>query len=647
MKRKSIFLTIVAVLVASLAWGQTLTPTWKDGSNASVTPDPANENADTIYFCASLDSLYPIELGYDVAGKRLSPEFGEWSLYATTPGVSLVEPDYAFGVAKNDGAGNAFKVVGSGIGGYIFRYVSADNQCGLNKDEIFLSYVFVLPDSSNVIEDDSIRCVEKTKFSPSTKRPDIDFSTYFKSVLDLYTTAGFTTSWKSTGKFNDVPTDSIGIYSYQDTLILKKVHPSLSNYTCGLKIVFKFSLTVVKDVNEFVKGTGYSACASDTVGAGKNESPGKYFDHGYPGTFEPATIGAASGTTPGGVVSEWKTIGTTKVGYRVFEFKYKDCQPSEKYVYDTLYLRDTGKGNWGTASVTICREPGDKSIFYFYDQANYGNGRWDLTETSSAWKDWGTSGLGATTIKYGTISGGPSLKGYTVLVDSLKSSLKYNYEWRASGIECAFTKDASGNLHPDSGLLVVSIQDPVIAQDYTAQLCKVSYGTDSFDLAKYTGVTEQWRAYSNDAVVPKNKVKVATLFAPSTQKYYYELAPLCGSGGKGVFYLKIAPTIKIAKSKTVSYCSDRLPASINLNDVLNITVKGITWAYDGDSGAGGPSGAFGLSADGIIDVAEFTKKYGEVNTYIFTLSTTSVIGGSCGVTDATKLKIVFGPTVFN
>jgi hypothetical protein len=618
MKRKSIFLTVVAVFLASVAWGQEWPKASEIGDGLKFV------GADTIYFCAPLDSLYPIELGVDVLGKKLSPEFGDWSLYATTSGASI--NDYAFNVTiKNGGAGNAFRVVGSGIGGYIFQYVAKDEQCSLEPGEIFLSYVFILPDNVSGGQVDSIKCKAADGTTATIKSENV----FKKKYLGLYDTAKIEYEF-TVKEFHNVRLDSVSVQTFTDKLIIKSPIPA--GYTCGTDVPFTYRLTIVDTVILKSKGR-IGICATDTVTAA-GKTPYDYFDYGYPVTYSPATL------APGNV--GWNT--DAKGTWKRFVGEYTNCKSTDKYyVYDTLFVQGA-QNNWGEDTVSICRVPNTLSIFSLYDSADYSNklpaAKWPLTESNSSWVDWGVS-LWSNPVNYGTVHGYTSLKGTSVLIDSLKSNVGYNYQWFAGGIECAFGPDGNGILKPDSGVLVVYITDPFIAQDYTAQLCQTSYSAPYlFDLAKYTGISAEWKD-DNNAPVSGNLLDISKLGA-NTYKYHYSVpASTCGPGGKGVFYIKVAKKVKVSSSKTVVYCSKRLPASINLSDVLNVAVGDIEWKYYGQDATGSPISVDGLSSDGYIDIDKFVKDSKNVGKTKFVFKVES---GGC-VSQGTTLTIEFLDTI--
>jgi hypothetical protein len=618
MKRKSIFLTVVAVFLASVAWGQG--KTWPSSSDFEGTGKKF-VGADTIYFCAVLDSLYPIELGVDVAGVKLSTECGEWSLRSTSSS-SVYAEDYDFDeTIKNEGAGNAFRVVGSGIGGYIFQYVATGDLCDLHAKDTFLIYVFVLPSFDNVVSEDSLRCKLPTPTN-GDPRPTITINSndYFAEYIDLYNKAGFSASWtKGSGT---IKADSAQITTFEDELNLTHLP---SGYTCGSKGTFQFTMTIVDEVGQFTPVTK-SICAADTVGSKANRNPNDILERSYPGTYSPATLGNTG----------WlETSSGSGIYGKQFIFSYTDCAGLPKTVNDSIYIMKA-QGFWGVDTTVICREKDSLNIYAIYNREDIDYpsipGKWTLIESNSKWKDFGVTGVAVPQpmVVPGTTDGLTSLDGYNVLFKNMYSSVGYHYQWYATGIECAYKGTPE---LPDSGVVVVILQDPLIAQDYTAQLCQDTYSATSFDLTAYTGVEAAWYLIKSDGThvpVTGNNVTGISGLAQTTYKFGYDLASNCGPGGKGVFYLKVANKVKVSGSKTVKYCLKRLPSSINLNDVLNIAVSGLIWKCNTVSTLPG------FTSDGILDIGTYLKAYPNAKTLEFEIQ--SVPTNSC-VNTGVKLTI--------
>jgi hypothetical protein len=588
MKRKSILMTIVAVLFAGVAWGQGQLPTWPTGLGTDV------KGADTIYFCLKTDSLYPIELGYDVLGKRLSPEWGEWSLYTKTSEDVTVD-DYNLDGSKNGGAGNAFKAVGSGKGGLIFQYVANDPQCGLAKGEIFWAYIFLLPDFNGSVSKQMAICYDEQGGDVT-----IEYDQSFDEYTDLYEKAGFNYTWKVGGQIT-IKKDSIAQYLLEDTIVLTPDHPALANYTCGLEGIFQISVTV--DTIGQLKGIGLGICAKDTLGDLGNTKAIDIFTvrQKYTGTYSPERI------------NNW-TDAEKLAKKKLFTFSYDDCKGnSPKMVVDTLYIQEA-HGYWGKDTIIACRVNAPSNIFAYYndDDISYPliDGKPILDNTNSYWYD---RAIGIVPISdKGTTDNNFSMVGVTdpytddgteLRKDYMKSNVGYHYLWRvapnAYPVSCLF--DYNGGGKPDSGTIVVILQDPAIAIDYTAQLCKK--GTYDFDLNAYTRLDVVWTGANLET---DNKTIRTENVYPGTYKYEYSLVSNCGAGGKGIFYLKVTTKIKAPASKTVSYCVEKLPASINLNDVLGVAVSGLTWISD--SGLDATDGFDATT--GVLDIPTYTSKHG-------------------------------------
>jgi hypothetical protein len=645
MKRKSIFLTIVAMLFAGIAWGQA----WNEGT---VPTGSHVDGRDTVFFCATTDSLYPLELGYDVSGRKLHPSYGDWSLIAKTSS-SVKAVDYNMNSTKNGGAGNAYKTVNSGIGGLLFQYKANDEQCGLEVNDVFLTYVFILPDKNSTVNpSDTLLCYDENNNGGSGTT--IDFDDYFKEYINVYKAAGFTVDWKHGGSFT-IKRDSVYNASLRDTLLISNAS---DKYTCGEEISFKLGVRV--DSSYTLGPKALTLCTIDTVGDLGNRHPKDIF--GRTGvTYEYSTLkgGAATWTDI--------TIGGKTVAKGVFTFTYSTCKPAPNHEgesSDTLYLITESfapNSYWDKDTITYCRDSASIDIFKLYfdsviDYPNIPVGKPALTSTGSYWYD---RDLGQTPIPdaigdYSTTTGYPSLKinpigkngkGTDVQMDIMKSNVAYNYLWRVDPAAFPCLTTSAGV--PDSGTMVVIIHDPAVAQDYTAQLCNNSYESsgNGFDLNAYTGLNVKWipvlspALNTDNATLPVNTPgKVYT----GTYKYQYVLPPICGPGGTGVFYIKVTDKIKSPVSKTVKYCINKLPASINVNDVLGVAVDGLKWTVKRADGiVVTPTGTVnaGFIADGILDISAYTNAHGAgQQTLLFEVDSATV---DCGVSSSTKLTIQF------
>jgi hypothetical protein len=618
MKRKSILMTIVAVLFAGAVTGQIAWPTEADKAPNNV------QGADTIFFCVRTDSLYPIELGYDVAGKRLHPSYGDWSLISKTSN-DVTAADYNLDGTKNGGAGNAYKAVGSGIGGLLFQYKATDGQCGLKKDETYWIYVFVMPDENDLIQKDTLVCYDESGGTVNISLPNT-----YQKYSDLYAKAGVSYSWLNNSVYPiQVKKDSIASYTFMDTL---KITAAPAGYTCGDTIIFKYKVRV--DSTFTLSPLSLTICPSDTTGDMGKRDPNLLFDRNFNGSYSPSTIGN-TGWSPmtKNVIDGFGNPVALTVFWKEFVYSGKDCKDKSYSVNDTLWITDN-IGFWGWDTVTYCRDTAMVALAALWEDVDYSPNidmKPILFPTASHWYD---NGLGVKPYDAGTTDGTPSLAAgdYQINSDIMKSNVGYHYLWRvdpgASSVECLVDDDGI----PDSGYMVVIVTDPAIAQDYTAQLCKPSYASAKFDLNLYTGLNVIWKQPSSGGSAAglenNHDVDIDKVYA-GTYKYAYELPALCGPGGKGVFYLKVTDKIKTPSSKTVLYCVDKLPASINVNDVLGVAVAGLEWS--------GPAVGFNTTT-GILDVAAFTNANGAgAQDIVFTVSS----GDSCGVPATTTVTVKF------
>jgi hypothetical protein len=602
MKRKSIFLTVVAVLFASTVWGQGIS--WPSTVPADV------KGRDTIFFCFTADSLYPIELGYDVAGKRLSPEFGDWSLISkTSDDVSAIE--YNMDGTKNGGAGNAYKTVGSGRGGLLFQYIATDKQCGLEVNERFWIFVFVLPDFNNVITKDTLKC-KRTTGSDTL----ITFNNSFAEYKDLYEKAGITAAWKHGGSFPNIPTDTLETYTLADTLVISKAP---AGYTCGIEGVFNYTLKIVNEIGP-LDPRSFGICKEDTVGDLGKRDPNLIFKrNNVNGSYSPSTIGSTG----------WAIQSSSGLYAKAFTFTYYICDGTTRTVEDSLYLQ-VYHGNWGVDTATVCRKPGEESVFTYYNMLTYPNipgGKLPLDEGVSYWYERGlTLTDGALTGNYGTVGDVASLTDKSINNDVLKSNMGYHYLWRPDPGKFPCMVNPSTKL-VDSGYLVLIIQDKSFAIDYTAQLCKSSYAGQPFSLNAYTGLSTTW----NDGPNLSNISDVPV----GTYKYTYNLPADCGPGGNGVFYLKVTEKVKAPSSKTVKYCVQKLPGAINVNDVLGVAVASLKW--ETISGFTNVNTSFNTTT-GILDIGKYAQENGSGEA---TLTFTATGTGGCGVNTGTTVTLIF------
>jgi hypothetical protein len=355
-------------------------------------------------------------------------------------------------------------------------------------------------------------------------------------------------------------------------------------------------------------------------------NPNEVFMRTYPGTYSPSKIfdGTPWDTKemPELMDSQEGQFNQYLVPYKEFIFTYVDCKNTTLTVKDTIFLI-RAVGDWGSDTVVYCRDSSSISLLRLFndpmiDYPSIGF-KPDLfpggSVTATYWYDRG--------INYpdsyapGTISGYPSLPegSNKVNSDDMNSNIGYHYQWKpeSGGIYCLFT---SMDGIPDSGIMVVILKDPAVAQDYTAQLCKNSYDeyNTHFDLNAYTGLSVKWErpksgGYANGLNDDNHKVDVFGSdhgtqkeygLQRGVYKYAYTLPADCGPGGTGVLYLKVTNNIKVPQSKTVKFCISKLPASINVNNIFGIADRNLTWSppqnvtYEG------------FNADtGVLDIAKY------------------------------------------
>jgi hypothetical protein len=495
--------------------------------------------------------------------------------------------------------------------------------------------VFIFPDKNDIVAKDTTICKAENTAYP------ISFSNSFKSYIDLYKISGVIPAsgpdWLNGGNYTiDITTP--GQQTLLDTIKIPVTAPK--GYTCGDTIRFKLNISVVDKIGQ-LPTSHKSICITDSSDY-TTKHPSVIFDRSIAGEYQPATIGAATPVS--------KIINGTTVYVKEFTFRYKECGTPIVYktVKDTLFLLPqnlTASGrDWGRDTIISCRRPGPESIFTFYndsiiDYPNGYGGKLDLNNGNSYWFDYGLTGK--TPIQYGTISGGPSLHegSYEVLVDSLKSTMGYNYLWKPDAGAFPCLVGADGKI--DSGILVVIIQDEIVAQDYTAQLCKATYSGKKFSLAQYTGLPDGLTWTGSQINAPDKDSIVISALSEGTHKYTYDLKSTCGPGGKGVFYIKVGKTVKVSASKTVYYCVEKLPASINLNDVLNIAVNGLTWKVSG----GGTIAGFNANT-GILDIPAYSTINNPDGDEVLEFEIDQIPANSC-VNSGVKLTLKFVNDVKN
>jgi len=646
MKRKSILMTIVAVLFAGVAMGQAVWP-------ASGLPADAasSKAADTMFFCSpSSDVLYPIDLGFDVAGLSLHPKYGEWSLYARSS-TAAIPSEYDFGAVKNGGAGNAFKVVGTTIGGYIFKYVSNDVQCGLGLGEAFYVYVYILP-ADQVLSKDTTVCVNtgSPTFNVNVNNSFGNFTNTWP-YGDLFAKAGVTFSYSpTTWTVDRSAADADSTYTSTLTVVSKP-----AGLNCAIATEFSLVVDVVSEIT--LSPLNYAIC-SDEITPGTvlgDRNPNVIFGRTTAGTYAPTTVsGGGAGWTPVEVSQ----------GYKNYVYSYTDpCSGVAKTVTDRLTLVPTVaivNDYWGSDTLLFCRTSNTPislfsgSLFndpgFGYLLPGPGKIKPQQAWINNKWEDRGTLG---TKIPYnaGTVSNNPSLLPGTnnINLGDMVTGAYYNYIWRIDPSVSCFGGD--------SGRMVIRLQDPFVATTFRAQMCE-NY-TTPFDLGKFTGMSGATWTYvgplaASVGTITGNNITVAQLgtMGKGTHKLKYDIAATCGASGSDFIYLKITDSPVVPSSTTKFFCKTKLPdVSMNLNELVNL-VDGIQWSVVSATNQAGVSIATAvnaaLSADGILSMPNFTQAINiaaitSANPVTLKFKQTNTV---CGVSN-TELTIVITDNIIN
>ncbi|MDR2424176.1 MAG: hypothetical protein LBD59_05565 [Prevotellaceae bacterium] len=571
---------------------------------------------DTIYFCATADSLYPIELGYDVNGRNLAPNYGKWTLY-TTSGTSAVASDFDFAPVGNGGSGNAFKVVASTIGGYIFQYEATDVQCGLLVGEKYWAIVFILPDAAaGPVQKDTILCPDPT---PLTWTISQSFP-----YSDLYAKAGFTVTWKPASGQYSINRDQVGI----DTVYrsVGKLTNLPAGYSCPDSVVYKLHVEV-KDLSNLTR-KAVAVCAVDTAGANQNRPINDFFNR--PNTVVGPTIldgqGYYSPADLAHTSNPWTQVGTTNVYWAAYTYTYKDCQGNQKTVVDSLYLTESPANHyWGDDTATYCRSgaPVTLNLYNLYNSAA-GSLKPQLITTNSYWYEKGQVVSGSyPSYTYSPPVPGSLVGAYEVNTDPaiLSANIGYHYKWLIDqGANC---------FAGDSGRLVLILQDPFAGKDYAGQVC--SAATTTVDLEAYTGITgATWNAIVGGTPTSVANAKTVTL-GTGTNIFTYTTAGGCGVATTSKVYLKNTANVKIPSSTKVKFCISKLPAAINLNEVLGLIDGGISWSAGTATGVTVNAAGYNATT-GVIEIGTYSPSLGANTSGTVTFTASNL---TCGINSAT------------
>lgn len=518
---------LVGLFFVKYAEAQALN-TWPAASGLAV-------KSDTLYICADIHAIHPIELAYDIPGLRLHPNYGDWGLYAISDNAS--PNDYAVNNAKNGGAGNAFKVVGSGIGGYVFQYEAKSSQCGLNTGDLYFMYVFIIPSLSTPISVDTLLCKQADGKSLAKV-----INNYFPHA-ELYSKANIKAAWNPS-QFPVMRTDSVGTMLYTADFTVSGPAGALA---CGSTGKFDFTVSVT-NADFTLKPISINICQADTVGVLGTRSPNVYFGRNVAGTYSPKVLGG-----------NWAATSQS------FVFSYVDCLGNVKTVTDVLTMGSApDKHNWGRVTLTLCRnQVASEAELYSLTQ---GITPISLLPTSSTWDDRGISGT--LPLVHGPSGASVFNSPSSINTEDMGANIAYNFLYRVDPSLC---------FGGDSGLFILMLQDPFTAVDFRTQLCADYLGTD-FDLASFTAVKDGTWSYvgamaSSVGLITKSLLKGSqlTTMGVGTHKLQYEVAAGCGGGGVGIMYMKIGGKVSIPASVTERYCKKTLPAVINVNEVIGFS----------------------------------------------------------------------------
>ena len=605
MKRKSIFLTIVALFVSGWAMAQTTGAAFPDPTD----PLPTGvKEANTIYFCATADSLYPIELGYDVNGRNLSPSLGKWTLHAKSD-VSATASDFDF--SGNGGSGNAFKVVASSIGGYLFQYEATDAQCGLPVGDKYWAFVFILPDAANS------DVVKDTVVCPDAVTPDltVDVAHSFP-YTDLYKQAGIDVTWNPLTFTVDRSADGVGT-TYRAVGRFTKP----TGYSCPDSVVYILDVKVT-DLKD-LKPINVPVCANDTAGSAQVKPINDFFKRPNTVVGTAQLLAGQGRYTPADLQSQttWTSKGNN-VYHAVFRFDYKDCTGNTGYVDDTLVLRESPLDKfWDYDTATVCRTTTNINLVSLHN--SLANGKPILDATSSFWNELGRRDAGShPDYTYFTPDGTwDGLSRISIDPTKLSSNIGYHYQWQI---------DASANCFAgDSGRLVIILQDPFAGKDYAGQLC--GGNNTKTNLEQYTGITgATWHIILNGNPTAIADATNADVYI-GTNIYTYKTLAGCGVSTTNKVYIKNTAHVKIPATTTVKFCITKLPSVINLNEVLGV-IDGVTWSAPAYTNVTANAGGYN-AATGIIDIGAYSPSL----TASSGTATFTATGGTCVPTGTTVI----------
>lgn len=600
-------LAVVAVCFAGISMAQNPWPTTL----------PLGTPSDTMFFCSSPDSLYPVEFGYDIAGKYLSPSYGDWELYAVT-GAQPVS--YDFGANKNGGAGNTFRVVGEDYGGYVFRYTSNNDQCGLDDGDEYFIFVFIMPDlATTVTQGDTVCRVPAGNHAV----------TYANNFIhkDLYAKAGFTLTFNPTGFTQSIDAKGIFVHT-SDFTLTPNPH---GNYNCGYTGQLKYTVTVIDSIDNWV-GKILDLCPEDTIGGAATRSLKTLLGRNFVSANYSLTNGGTQNIITIADLANWGTLPAKKEIY----LNYVDpCTGTAKVVVDTVHMGRSFPDDFhGQDTITLCRRDSIGDLYDIYDMSTK-FGVPHLAKSSFDWTDWGITGQNP--INYMTHSGLSSLINHKdINLKDMFSETYYHYNWTVLDPTC---------FQGDSGRIVLYLQDPIIASDYRLQMCNSYAGI--FDFNAFINISGASWSDGNDNPISGTLTAAEVAALPlGVSEFKYSLNDLCSSGS-AVFYIKKTKNPVISTSVVEKYCIAYAPSKVNLNDVLGFVDAG-TWAITSATKFGGGSVTIPAThlntATGVLDVASVKALLGIPAGVDAEVVLTMTNTGSCAPSTAT-VKLVFTQTL--
>lgn len=629
MKRKSILFSLMlmlAVFVGTTTFAQISTNVWP-------TTHPSNlAKADSIYFCQYTDTIFPLELGYDVRGLNLAPSYGTWSHIASYSDGEAGQTVYNKDVKVSKvAAGNVFNVLNI-PGAHLFQYQSLSEQCGLAQNDVLWVYIFVLPSyPSGKAYGDTVVCKKAGEVDLTGKNPLYSFvhkELFNKADIDITTTDVF-----APGKHDqNVLLDTTYEFTFKATPRAGSgaLNPKRGFKNCLVNFKFEYNLKI-KDDNKPEGRVGFICSTLD------NHKTDPIYKIPVDGV-----LGYSNAFTPDSVQKLDKVVGLKyklpngdEFDYALVTVPYKDCDGNNATYTDTIVFLDKDISNNERESNKvgpICIEGGGlDALDNFIPAAS--------ASTVHTWEYWGITGATK-------VTGSPA-------ADIFVNSLNVDKALMDPGTEYYFRYyfDKTGNILSDCfegsyGQLILSGIHRFVPKDYRVQLCTKDgnsppKGIINFEL--FTGLKgADWKTLSAVAVADPSSVEVSGY---GVHKYFYEYPNITGcGGGKGVFYVKMSDKTAIASEFTELFCTKRHGEVINVNELIGYYGGG-TWSLDdSNQGASVDCTAEFDPATGQFKLTEAKKKFAAVTNsattieFTFTLDKPTCVGtGNQKVTLTVKI----------